>query len=81
MLLVIRHRRQELFELLLGHFLPQLAGLRQRNQTVLDVGCALLLDEADASEAVRSFGVQNLVEDLLSGFFGLSKRRGAAVLA
>lgn len=81
MLLVIRHRRQEFLELFLGHLLPQLAGLCQCNQTVLDIGCALFLDETDASEAVRSFGVQDLVEDLLSGFFSLSKRRRLAVLA
>lgn len=77
MLLVVRHRRQQFLELFFRHFLPQLTGLRQRNQAVLDVGCALLLDEADASEAVRSFGVQDLVEDLLAGFFGLSIRGGS----
>lgn len=81
MLLIVRHGRQQFLELFLGHFLPQLAGLCQCNQAVLDIGCALLLDEADASEAVRSFGVQDLVEDLLSCFFGLSERRELADLA
>ena len=50
------------------HLLPQLARLRERDEPVLDVSRALLLDEADASKAVGRFRVQNLVEDALAGF-------------
>lgn len=68
LLLVVRHGRQQVLELRLRHLLPQLARLRQREEPVLDVDCALLLDESDAAETVSGLGVEDLVEHLLSSF-------------
>jgi hypothetical protein len=65
--LVLGDSGQEVLKLGLGDFLAQLAGARERDEPVLDVGGARFLDEADATEAVCRFGVQDLVEDRLAG--------------
>lgn len=48
--------------------MAQLARLRQRNQAILNIVGALLLDKADAAQAVGRFGVQDLAEDVLARF-------------
>ena len=66
LLLVLRNSAQQLLELVLGDLLAKLPALRQHDQAVLDIGRALLLDEADASQAVCRLRVQDLVQDGLS---------------
>lgn len=63
LLILLRHRAQNILQLLLGYFLADLARPRQHNEPVLDVGRARLFDEADAPEAVRGVGRQDLRED------------------
>lgn len=75
LLLILSHGGQEFLQLSLGDLLPQLARPRQRDQPVLDVGRARLLDESDAAQSVRGLGVQDLVQDRLAGF-GLNRGRG-----
>lgn len=74
LLLIIRHGIQQLLELRLRHLLSQLTRLRQRNQTVLDFVRARLLDQTDATQTVRRFGMQDLVQYMLSGVVLLSIR-------
>lgn len=73
LLLVLRHGVEEILELGLGDLLAQLARLREHDEAVLDVVGALLLDEADAAQAVGRFGVQDLVEGVLAGVVLLSE--------
>ena len=68
LLAIIRHRIQQLLELLLRDLLAQLPALREHDEPVLDLGGALLLDEADAAQPVGGFGVEDLVQDALAGF-------------
>jgi hypothetical protein len=49
--------------------LSQLACLGECDESVLDVGGALLLDETDAAQAVGGFGVKDLVENMLASVF------------
>ena len=77
--LVVRHGIQQFFELRLCHFLPQLARLRERNQPIFNIFRPLFLDEADAAQSVGRLGVQDLVENVLSGVVLLS--RGGQYLA
>ena len=72
LLLLIGHGVQQLLELRLCDLLPQLARLREHDESVLDVGGSLLLDEADAAQSVGRFGVEDLVEDALARVVVLS---------
>lgn len=74
LLLVLCDGGQELLELSLGDLAAQLSGLRQHDESVLDVLGPLFLDEANAAEAVRCLRVKDLVEDLLSRFGFLLSR-------
>ncbi len=73
LLLIVRHGVEQLLELVLGHLLAQLARLRQHDEPVLDVGRALLLDQADAPQPVGRLGLEDLVEDRLARFGCLSE--------
>lgn len=68
LLLLVGHGVEELLELLLGHFLSQLARLRQHDQSVLHLGRARFLDHPDATQSVHGLGVQDLVQDAGSCF-------------
>ena len=61
--LVLRNSIQELFELILGYFLSELACLCQHDQPVLDVECARFLDETYTTETISGCRVEDLGQD------------------
>lgn len=63
-LFLLAHRPQNIFQLLLGHLLADLARARKRNQSVLDVCCPGCFDEPDAAESVGGVGEEDLREDV-----------------
>ena len=65
----VGERVEHVLELVLGDLLAQLAGAGQGDEAVLNIGRALLLDEADAAQSVLGLGVQDLVQDGLARFF------------
>ena len=60
LLLLLAHSFQDRLELRLVDLLPQLPTARQHDKTAFDVFGAGCLDETNATDAVRSFGLEDL---------------------
>lgn len=82
LLVVFCDSTQEFFQLVFGHFRPQLPWSSQHDQSVFYVDGPRFLDEADPSKPIRSFGKEYLSEDGASSFrldrswSALKRRRG-----
>lgn len=64
LLALLGHGAQDILQLVLAHFLPDLARPRQHDEPVLDIRGARLFDEPDAAQPVGGFGGQDLGEDV-----------------
>jgi len=65
---LFRDSPQQLLQLLLRDLTPQLPRPSQHNKPVLNVRRAGLFDDADAAQAVGSFGGEDLAEEGGTGF-------------
>jgi hypothetical protein len=66
--LVLGNSVQELFKLVLGDLLAQLARLGQHDQAVFDIRGPGFLHKANAAQTVGGFGLEDLVQDRRSTF-------------
>ena len=69
LLLALRHRTQQLLQLILRDLSPQLSRPGQHDEPVLDIRSPRLLDQPYAAQTIGSFRHEDLGEDGFAGFF------------